>query len=191
MYNGREFPPFYIGYSSKVKIENGYRGSVSSKKYKALWKKELSSNPHLFRIKILKSFDTKEEAIKYETEIQTHFAVHKSKLFVNMAIAGEKFMGPEIMDPKVKAKICRFGKKHSEETKRKIGEAHKGLKQSEEAKAKISVSNKGKKHSVETRVKMSKSHTGSKRPPDIRKRMSESAKLAWEKRKNGKQTILT
>ena len=58
------------------------------------------------------------------------------------------------------------GKKHSEETRRKISESHKGKILSEETKRKLSEANKGntyhkgKKHSEETRIKMSESHKG-------------------------------
>ena len=45
-----------------------------------------------------------------------------------------------------------LGKKHSEEARRKIGEANKGKKMSEEAKRKISEANKGKPWSVNRRL---------------------------------------
>lgn len=61
-----------------------------------------------------------------------------------------------------------WGRKHTEETKRKIGEGNKGKKYSDEAKAKISESRKkyvgenhsmyGKKHSEEARNKMRENH---------------------------------
>jgi hypothetical protein len=49
-----------------------------------------------------------------------------------------------------------YGKNHTEESKRKIGEASKGYKQREETKKKISESLKGKKLSEETKEKMRK-----------------------------------
>jgi len=39
IYRGNKLPPFYIGYSTPEKIKNGYRGSVSSRQYKNIWKK--------------------------------------------------------------------------------------------------------------------------------------------------------
>ena len=48
-----------------------------------------------------------------------------------------------------------FGKKHSEETRKKISEANKGKHLSEETRIKISEAQKGKKRSEETRIKMS------------------------------------
>ena len=58
-------------------------------------------------------------------------------------------------------------KQHSEETRKKISEAHKGKPSgmkdkhlSEETRKKISESKKGKHHSAEARKKMSESHKG-------------------------------
>ena len=44
------------------------------------------------------------------------------------------------------------GKRHSEETKRKMSEAHSGFKHTEESKRKISISNKGKQPSANTKA---------------------------------------
>ena len=72
-----------------------------------------------------------------------------------------------------------YGKKlgtHSEETKRKMSESHKGRKHSEETKAKISKSNKGKKLSEETKQKLSLSHKGKKLSEETKQKMSISRK---------------
>jgi len=65
--------------------------------------------------------------------------------------------------------ICRYinghnslGKYHSEETKRKISQSHKGMLASEETKKKLSESHKDKKHTEETKKKMSESRRGKK-----------------------------
>ena len=49
-----------------------------------------------------------------------------------------------------------YGRKHSEETKKKIGKVHKGKKVSEETRKKMSKAHKGKKLSEETRKKIGK-----------------------------------
>lgn len=71
--------------------------------------------------------------------------------------------------------------KISEETKKKLSEAHLGKTLSEETKTKISESLKGesnpfwnKHHTDETKAKISKIHKGKKIPKEVRKRMSES-----------------
>jgi group I intron endonuclease len=51
----------------------------------------------------------------------------------------------------------------SDETKKKISEAHKGKKASEEAKLKMSQSQKGRKHSEETKIRMGLKSKGHKR----------------------------
>ena len=56
------------------------------------------------------------------------------------------------------------GKKHSEETKRKMSIASKGKMKSEKHKIKISLAKIGKKHSEETKRKMSESRKGNKHP---------------------------
>lgn len=53
-----------------------------------------------------------------------------------------------------------LGKKHTEETKKKISESHKGKKWDEENKKKMSESHKGKKFTEEHKKKMSDSHKG-------------------------------
>lgn len=57
-----------------------------------------------------------------------------------------------------------YGFKHSDETRDKMSEAHKGKTLSEEHKSKISASKKGKKPSAETRKKMSAALSGEKNP---------------------------
>lgn len=75
------------------------------------------------------------------------------------------------------------GKSHSEETKRKMSEAHKGKTFSEEAKRKISEAKKGhlgyfkgKKHSEETKRKISESCKGKTFSEEHKKKLSEAMK---------------
>lgn len=55
-----------------------------------------------------------------------------------------------------------YGKKFSEEHRRKLSEAHKGNKLSDEAKRKLSEFNKGRTHTLETRKKLSEALKGNK-----------------------------
>jgi len=65
---------------------------------------------------------------------------------------------------------------HTEETRKKIGDAGRGRKQSIETRQKISESTKGKKKSPETRRRMSESAKGKVISAATRKRMSEAAR---------------
>ena len=60
----------------------------------------------------------------------------------------------------LKGKFIRFGKKHSEETKRKISESKKGIKLSEETKKKMSLSQSGRKLKPETIEKILQKRKG-------------------------------
>ena len=87
VYRGSKLPPFYIGSSSHNKILNGYCGSVSSKRYKNIWKQELKTNPHLFITKILCCFENRQEALNRENYIQRQLKVVDNCLYVNQAYA--------------------------------------------------------------------------------------------------------
>jgi hypothetical protein len=56
-----------------------------------------------------------------------------------------------------KAESCMAGRKHSELSKKKMSESHKGHVPSEETRKKLSEARSGFKHSKETKLKMSKS----------------------------------
>lgn len=86
-YSGNLLPANYIGSSTINKINNGYRGSVKSKKYKSIWELELKNNPELFFTEIISTHDTRREATYKELQLQRTFNVVKSDLFINMAYA--------------------------------------------------------------------------------------------------------
>ena len=79
------------------------------------------------------------------------------------------------------------GKKHSEETRKRISIANKGKKRSEEARKRMSDSKKGKKRkkfSEETRKRMSIANMGHAVSAETRKRISEALKSAepWNRK---------
>lgn len=87
-----------------------------------------------------------------------------------------------------------FGKKLSEEHKKKISDSQKGRVFSEEHKQKISVSSKGKKYSEVTLEKMRSSKLGEKNywfgithSEETKKKISDGNKRAWKVRKNTTQ----
>lgn len=91
IYSGNKLPPFYIGYSKIANIESGYKGSVSSKKYKSIWKDEIKNNKHLFRTIVIKRFNLEKEALAHEKYLQTFLNVIHNPLYTNLAISNEKF----------------------------------------------------------------------------------------------------
>lgn len=112
IYRGNKLPPFYIGHAKLKNIEDGYLGSVSSKKYKDVWKEEICNNRGAFSVKILKVFDTKPNALEHEKYLQKMFQVHTNPLYINMSIVNSSFF---VSNPD-----CFKGNKVSIETKEKI-----------------------------------------------------------------------
>ena len=131
-YSGNKLPPFYIGSTLVDKIKNGYHGSVSSKKYKEIWKSELCNNPQLFVTKIIRTYHSRKEALENERNLHLKLQVNKNILYINMAIATKGVSG---------ISMCgkdnpNFGKKHSEKTKQIISQTNKNRKHSLETKRK-------------------------------------------------------
>lgn len=86
-YLGTKMPRFYIGSSSVDRVEAGYKGSVCSKKFKQIWKSELKDNPNLFKTKIIEKFNSREEALQKELQIQIELNVVKDENFINQSLA--------------------------------------------------------------------------------------------------------
>ncbi|UYD60185.1 hypothetical protein OPFAMLBM_00164 [Aeromonas phage avDM12-TAAL] len=106
IYSGDKLPPYYIGSSSVDKINNGYRGSVQSKKYGQIWKQELATNPDLFDVVIIEECDTRLLALERELYWQKRCDVVRSSDFVNMSYAQKHgFFG-----------MSTAGRKHTEES---------------------------------------------------------------------------
>lgn len=140
-YKGNKLPPFYIGSSSVENIENGYRGTVKSKKYSKIWKEEIKNNSNLFNTKILSIHKTRKEALEKEKFLQLSLNVIKNSLYINQAIAAPNgFFG---MSSK-KENHPNYNKKGKE------------------------VAWYGLKRSNESKIKYSKSKTGSKNPMAIK-----------------------
>jgi hypothetical protein len=161
-YSGDKMPPFYIGSTSKKKIDNGYYGSICSKEYKEIWKNELKFSPHLFTTQILELFETRIEAYTHERQLHIEHDVVKSELYINktIALSHEKFGGsgennhmygkkhrPESIEQMI---INRSGNKHSMYGKKHRPESIKNM----------SLSHIGSVQSAETRSKRSKSLSG-------------------------------
>jgi hypothetical protein len=153
IYSGDKLPPYYIGSTSIKKYNEGYCGSVTSKKYKSIWNEELKSNRHLFDTIILTEHETRTEALAQELAYQKAKDVVRNPDFINMAIAAPNgcfgmdvsgdlnvwYNNPiwkgrkQTEDHRTKRALAitgdkngMFGKTHSEESLQKISNASKG-----------------------------------------------------------------
>ena len=86
-----------------------------------------------------------------------------------------------------------YGKHHTEETRKKIGDANRGRKKSEETLRKLSLASKGRKLSEDAKRKLSESRKGElnpmygKTPHNKGKHLSEETKAKISKSKKGKK----
>ena len=125
-YFGNKLPMFYIGSSSIKKVQNGYFGSVSSKKYKSAFLKEKKNNPSLFKIQIITTHQTRKDALIKENSLQKQLNVVSSPMYMNQAYATEFGM------PNIGQNNGFYGKKHTKQTKTKMSKPR-----SEETKLKM------------------------------------------------------
>lgn len=163
-YSGNKLPPFYIGSTSVEKISKGYRGSVASIAYRKIWKSEIANNTNKFKTRIIKTFQTREEASLYEEKLHIKLMVTQNTLYVNMARAGKNFY-----------QNCR----HSDETKNKISKANKGNPKPPRSPAhcqKLSECTKGRVTSPETKQKLSEKFKGRVFSEEWKQKLSLAAK---------------
>lgn len=159
-YLGSKLPPFYIGSTSYSSILNGYRGTVTSKKYKTIWKNELIKNPHLFKTRVISFHENRTLAYEKEELLQRKLNVVRSSMYVNMAYANKRFI------------------------------AEKGVKLPKQWCENISKAQIGRTHTTETKIKQSKAgghRKGKTNKPEWNKKNSESNKLViktyeWNKK---------
>jgi len=122
IYKGYKLPKRYIGSTTVERIKNGYNGSVKSKKYKSIYTHEQQFNKNLFKTRILKVFNTQEEAISEELKLHNRYDVVKNEKYMNMSKACPNgFFGKRVFGKDHQF----FNKSHSEETKKKVSESLK------------------------------------------------------------------
>jgi len=128
-YSGDKFPMYYIGSTSKTRLDSGYVGSVASKRYRDLWKSEVKNNRHLFSVTVLSEHMSRAEAFAAELAEQIKRDVVKSTEYVNRAFARAhgRFSGIDQTGPN----NPMYGKKTTEEAKAKISAALSGVKKSQ------------------------------------------------------------
>lgn len=184
-YRGNLLPPFYIGSSSKRKVDAGYGGSVVSQQFKKLWEVARREEPELFRTVVISEHKTRKEALDAERALHLKLDVVASELFINMAIAG----------------VYRHTAKHTDETKSKMRAAH-ALRPpiSDETRAKLAAAHQGRKRppmsdeqrmkladaakkrapiSEETRAKRAASMKARCATPEARERLAAAGRARW------------
>lgn len=82
--------------------------------------------------------------------------------------------GSELYNFGLAARNPMLGRKHTEETRRKLSEAHKGHRHSAETRRKISKAGKGRKHTEEARRKMSDANRGRRLTEETRRKIGEA-----------------
>ena len=157
-YSGNKLPPFYIGSTTVEKINNGYHGSVSSRRWKSIYESELkNNNPQLFITEIIETFDDRQKSLEAELSLQIQNNVMKSDMFFNESMAAPSgFFGRNVMGEN----NPRYGCQMSQETKNKISMTKKlngsqlgennpffGKRHAEETKSKISANKSGVSYS--------------------------------------------
>ena len=153
-------------------------------------KKDFKNNKHNYIIKLIRTFDTVQDASDFEKKINKKNALKKR--YANKASWPLVVMTDEIkkriskklkgksISSKTRNKISkkRKGMQFSEQHRKNLSKSHLGkllgLKRSDEFKKKISETKKSKgfKHSASSREKMSQSRRGSKHSEETRKKIA-------------------
>ena len=165
--------------------ENNIPYYIGKGKGKRAWDKNHSVlMPPNERIVILKNNLTEEDAFKHEIYL-IEILGRKSQgtgILENMTKGGKQQAIFVSHSEQTKSKMRQ--RRHSEETKRKIGAASKE-RMNEEEKQKLSTLWKGRPLTQETKDKLSKSLKGIKRSEETKEKMRIAAKKRWEDRRKG------
>jgi predicted GIY-YIG superfamily endonuclease len=156
----------YIGYTST--LQKRYRNHMQkkcleAKSYKNHWIKSLLKENIKPEMIIIEKYETASELPQAEIDAIAYYRY----------IGCDLTNGNEGGDGGQRGRIpWNKGKKHSEETKAKIGLANKGKKRSDETKEKMSLALKGHTFSEETKLKMSLTRKGKKRSEESKRKQS-------------------
>jgi hypothetical protein len=170
----------YIGCRSSNEIDIGEKYFTSSKDEE--FREDFIENSNNYNILIEGDYYSRKESLDVEIFLHHFYDVGKNPMFYNKSKQtstgfdttgrifshsdetkrkiGESLKGkkrPEISKRMKGENHPLYGKHHSEKTKQKLSESHKGNKHSEKTKQKLSEINKGKKLSKETKEKISES----------------------------------
>jgi len=145
---------YLIKHKPTGKAYYGFRSANTQEPHKDLWNTYFTSSPKVkqlieetgvdsFDVEVRKVFETKEDAVKWETKVLRRCKVLHNDNWINQNVAG--YIIP------------------TKESNKKISNFHKGKPKTAEHKEKIRLSNLGKKRaprSKEYREKMSKAKSG-------------------------------
>lgn len=84
IYSGNRLPPFYLGATTIERIQKGYRGSVRSKRYQQIWDDEVRYNAKAFKTKIIKIYNSQQEARDAERRLITGLNAVLNPLYINL-----------------------------------------------------------------------------------------------------------
>ena len=87
MYSGSLLPKFYIGSSNISKVNNGYNGTVKSKRYSKIFNSEQKQNKGLFKTRVLSFHKLRKEALEEELRIQQKHKVVENINYINESYA--------------------------------------------------------------------------------------------------------
>ena len=159
----------YIGSSSVSRVQGGYRGSISSRK----WKDVIVDCQSMTRV--ISTWSSREDAMVEELRVQRQYDVVSSDRFLNESFAiPNGFFGRDVSSSNNPMfGRSRTGEKRSEATCRNISEGVKsffdtveGQVEIERRRERMLINNPmtGKHHTVETIDKMSSAKRGSNNP---------------------------
>ena len=164
--------PYYIGKGKGNRAYKKHRKGIGVPKDKS-------------RIIFLKQNLTEEEAFRHEIYMIAVFGRKDlgTGILHNLTDGGDGASG-YVFSEETKKKLSEahkgnttwLGKTHSEETKRKMSDTRKGKTLSEETKRKQSEAKKGKTFSEESKRKMSEAQKGKSLSEETRRKMSETRK---------------
>lgn len=127
LYFGNKLPKRYVGSSHVKRVNNGYNGTPTSKRYAETYYKEQKENKHLFKTRILSYHNTRKEAFEEELRLQIKYDVVRSDNYFNMGFAkrngcyGISLSGEKHPQYGMKgAKNPKYGKKQSPEHIEKV-----------------------------------------------------------------------
>ncbi|MDE1907283.1 MAG: GIY-YIG nuclease family protein [Rhodospirillales bacterium] len=178
---------------TKHKNELKY-GRHHAYKLQQSWDKHGESAFEFIVLEYIKDAQISQEDLFVREQFWIDFLDSYNKGYNVSPLADSLYASKACEEIKEKHKKGREGYKHSEETKQKIGAAHKGRKKSSEQIEKMREANLGKKHSEETKQKISAAHKGKSLGPkseEHKKALSEAGfKFNENLAKEGKEHYL-